>query len=76
MNDPISDYKIYLWIGSLKFDGLKWEIEDIFIKRRRTKSGKKRFFIKKQNKVSNLDDQFEEVVFLHQKKEEEIGEES
>lgn len=32
------------------------------MKRRRTKSGKKRFFIKKQNKVSNLDDQFEEVV--------------
>nr|DAF55123.1 MAG TPA: hypothetical protein [Siphoviridae sp. ctDOT22] len=44
--------------------------------KRRTKSGKKRFFIKKQNKVSNLDDLFEEVVFLHQKKEEEIGEES
>lgn len=44
--------------------------------KRRTKSGKKRFFIKKQNKVSNLDDQFGEVVFLHQKKEEEIGEES
>lgn len=34
------------------------------MKRRRTKSGKKRFFIKKQNKVSNLDDQFEEVIFL------------
>ena len=29
---------------------------------KKTKSGKKRFFIKKQNKVSNLDDQFEEVV--------------
>ena len=44
---------------------------------KRTKSGKKRFFIKKQNKVSNLEDQFEEVVFLHQmKEEEEIGEES
>lgn len=51
----------------MKFDGLKREIEGIFMKRRRTKSGKKRFFIKKQNKVSNLDDQFEEV-FLHQKK--------
>ena len=41
------------------------------MKRRRTKSGKKRFFIKKQNKVSNLDDQIEEVVFLHEIKEEE-----
>ena len=39
--------------------------------RRRTKSGKKRLFFKKQNKVSNLDDQFEEVVFLHEIKEEE-----
>ena len=46
------------------------------MKRRRTKSGKKRFFINKQNKVSNLEDQFEEVVFLHQRIEEEIGEES
>lgn len=47
------------------------------MKRRRTKSGKERFFIKKQNKVSNFNDQFEEVVFLHQMKEEdEIGEES
>ena len=41
------------------------------MKRRRTKSGKKRFFIKKQNNVPNLDDQFEEVVFLHEMKEEE-----
>lgn len=39
--------------------------------KRRTKSGNKRFFIKKQNKVLNLNDQFEEVIFLHEMKEEE-----
>ena len=39
--------------------------------RRRTKSGKKIFFIQNKNKVSNLYYQFEEVVFLHEMKEEE-----
>lgn len=37
---------------------------------KKTKSVNKRFFIKKKNKVSNFDDQFEEVVFLHEMKEE------